>query len=1210
MDLLSLSTPSAVPLPGSSPSVTPRKSSPSGSSVVSNTRNHYPNLIRKTPSLTSIGASKNSVTPTLHKKASISSLQGVNGVTPPRSPLTRRVSSSLLSPPTGDGSSKSTLQTPFEAPPSIPAPSPASFAKEYFRRDLERHDSSDGQTASPDAIVIIQDACYGHRFSRPRTSKANLNTIVERPERMNATLLGLAAAYVRLGGHHIGGFNPPQIQRLPGLLHSLPFTIRKTSRAVLLKSQAVTDVHGIKWMEELSSMCASAEARLVLDGKELIRPENSTQGDDDDRPVLHEGDLYLCSESLNALEGSLGGVCEAVDEVFSPLTSPKRAFVCVRPPGHHCSATYPSGFCWLNNVHVGISHASIAHGLTHAAIIDFDLHHGDGSQSITWAHNAKVAGLPRNTAASKKTAIGYFSLHDINSYPCEWGEEEKVRNASLCLENAHGQTIWNVHLQPWKTDSDFWQLYRDRYSTLITKARVFLRLHAEKFRSLSNHSQPKAAIFISAGFDASEWEGQGMQRHKVNVPTEFYARFTEDIVRLANEEGLGTEGRVISVLEGGYSDRALTSGVLSHICGLTADVEPSDRRATHAGLNPAMEGDFNTPKGSSTLDGEQKVSHTQSAVPFLSHWWALQQLEELENVVNPPPQLTVPKKSRRPVGPTYSTPTQSYTAKIVTPPPNRRSFSASTLVASIHQSSDSNPWTSTLPPPEVDWATAAHELCKLLIPSDRPTRSYRLEELNVEATRVRRDRQSTVGLQPEKQTTNGQRMQLRERKAKAQNHEPQDEERVVVSKPGRRKTLAVAAALDEDRVTQQDFHLHPNYDNETGFVGVRPARRLSTASSMLSTGDDRSITSSASGFRQPSSNEIRPSTRRSSSSSLSVRPGSIMNDPQQLPKARKIASPNKSRVVTSGSKARGSTKLPPVPRVPSSSYVKAPDVKPTASSTQDSDANSAAPLPTGKDLLNENMNQLSRGMHKMSIKLNMPPKADAEIKERAKKAPSRSSRKSVGGKPTEIVKIPIDDALTSQVLPTPELPSKGEIYSTAAMTEALHPGAVSQETDMSNRNLPHQGHRSDMVDKETLSQPSAAYNPSTLDAVPAFTSKPQSLILDSSKSTSGIKVKQLQNSAEQMEPTSTASWSSTGSKPQTPKKTKQDLPKFTSTSPIVFAPPNKEAGSTNQIIAAKTQINDDKTLSADKAHPGGTAPAPPSIRDPEGRDNVERTLNV
>lgn len=66
------------------------------------------------------------------------------------------------------------------------------------------------------------------------------------------------------------------------------------------------------------------------------------------------------------------------------------------------------------------------------------------------------------------------------------GDEEKVKNASLCIENAHGQSIWNVHLQPWKSETEFWELYETKYSILLEKTRNFLRMQTERLRSLPN----------------------------------------------------------------------------------------------------------------------------------------------------------------------------------------------------------------------------------------------------------------------------------------------------------------------------------------------------------------------------------------------------------------------------------------------------------------------------------------------------------------------------------------------------------------------------------------------------------------------------------------------------------------------------------------------------------------------------------------------------
>lgn len=489
-----------------------------------------------------------------------------------------------------------------EAP--LPPMTSTSVASEYFARELLAQDENHDSPA--ETVVIIHDACYGHRWSRPKTTKTMLSMIVERPERILACALGVSAAYVRLGSRHKGGENAP---RPDNLSHpSPPFKIRKSSRSMPVTSPPVVAVHRKKWMDELQVMCESAGARLAMGMKELARTEE-TDGTSaqPEKPTFHEGDLYLCSESLNALQGAAGGVCDAVDAIFNPSpTAPHRAFVAVRPPGHHCSSDWPSGFCWINNVHIGIEYAAQTYGLTHAAIFDFDLHHGDGSQDITWEKNAKSAAMPKNAPFSKKTSIGYYSMHDINSYPCEYGDKEKVQNASLCIDNAHGQSIWNVHLQPWATIDEFWSLYEAKYIVLLEKARSFLKSHAARVKATPKQVPAKAAIFISAGFDASEWEGAGMQRHAVNVPTEFYARFTNDVVKLAQEEGTAVDGRVISVLEGGYSDRALTSGVLSHLSGLcqhqTSSTSTDEMVSAIQRMNIAAMGDVLSPSsGPETL---------------------------------------------------------------------------------------------------------------------------------------------------------------------------------------------------------------------------------------------------------------------------------------------------------------------------------------------------------------------------------------------------------------------------------------------------------------------------------------------------------------------------------------------------------------------------------------------------------------------------------
>lgn len=645
------------------------------------------------------------------------------------------------SPRRGDRSSSTIGSYPshplIEEPPPLTA---AQIASTHFAQELALHES---EFTTAQVAVILHDACYGHRFSRPKTSKGMLSMIVERPERVLAAVLGLSAAYVRLGSRHSGGQHAPHPDKQPD--SRIPFKIRKTSRAVPLTSPFVSAVHGTEWMKELETMCNVAGERLEMHMKELARPQ--VPGSTTEKQPFHEGDLYLCSESLKALQGAIGGVCDAVDTIFSSIpTSPKRAFVAIRPPGHHCSSDFPSGFCWINNVHIGIEYAAQTYGLTHAVILDIDLHHGDGSQDITWERNAKSARMPKNASFTKKTAIGYYSMHDINSYPCEDGDKEKVTNASLCIDNIHNQSIWNVHLEAWKTMDEFWALYETKYTILLEKARTFLKRHTQTIKDSHKQAPPRAAIFISAGFDASQWEGAGMQRHAVNVPTEFYARFARDVVKLAQEEGTGVNGRVISVLEGGYSDRALCSGVLSHISGLCQDpsLTANESQVSHSDVDIA-----------SAMQNMNISSGSLSRTPeYDPNWWDVKNLQALETHVTPPPP-PAPSRAQRTAMPTYATPTQSFTGKVVDPLKFQRSISGTMRPMSPRPVGPKEP-------PEVNWIVAVHELSKLIIPSDRQTRSHAHEDLA--PVRIKKDRLSAPVVVPAEPVAGGR--QLRTRKPK------------------------------------------------------------------------------------------------------------------------------------------------------------------------------------------------------------------------------------------------------------------------------------------------------------------------------------------------------------------------------------------------------------------------------------------------------------
>lgn len=916
-----------------------------------------PQSLRRSSSTVSLNrASSPAPSLVLGRKSSNSSLRGDMPPGSPRGPASRR---SSFAPSTSIGS-KSPLQPHFEEKLPLRA---CDIAEEHFKKELARHEGM-ASTANAGTIVIVHDQCYGHRYSRPKTPKNILSLIMERPERLLASVLGISTAYVRLGGRHAEGNHPLHPDQNPP--ERIPFKIRKTSRLVDITSPVVTNVHGIKWMEELKTLCVNAGGKLATTGKELARDSPAAPG----QPPKHEfhaGDLYLCRESLNAFQGALGGVLDAVDAVFQGTalgSGPSRAFVCVRPPGHHCSADFPSGFCWLNNVHVGIEHAIMQYGLTHAAIIDFDLHHGDGSQAITWARNKRVQNMPKSTANRKKTSIGYFSLHDINSYPCEDGDDDKVQAASLCIENAHGQSIWNVHLQSWKTPEEFWAIYEDKYLVLLEKTRQYLKFHTKRLRSGPNQPTPKAAIFLSAGFDASEWETAGMQRHAVNVPTEFYARFTRDVVRLAEEEGTSVEGRVISVLEGGYSDRALASGVMSHISGLT-DGQIWDEPSPVNGLAHDMHQRLGGMDISSESPPIESIEADLSPVSYDSSWWHATHLSELENLVNPPP-LTAVKKPRQGPQAHFSSPTQSFTAKVVDP----------TKLAHLQPGrgvpvNPSRPITP--PPPDVDWATAAHALSALLVPSDRQTRSCRPEELA--EPKVKKEKPAAPALSSVKVDPSGR--QLRGRKPVNSyadiGYDDENASLRAESRSSRRQTIA-------------DFQLA---SGEPAPPARSVSRRMSIASSVSSIGDHS--VSRAPSMPPP------PSRRRS------VAPQPAVSNDIPVKKGRGAATAASSRA----------PQRPPVPRVPSAYTSKGV---------------------TTKDKENNDMDALTTGLKRITLK--MPTREEHDAREMEKqKASNKTANRRAPASRTTITKAATKPAAGTTKRPVGR-PSKSSKASSPATTPA------------------------------------------------------------------------------------------------------------------------------------------------------------------------------
>jgi acetoin utilization deacetylase AcuC-like enzyme len=228
-----------------------------------------------------------------------------------------------------------------------------------------------------------------------------------------------------------------------------------------------------------------------------------------------DADTIVSPGSKEAALRAAGALCAAVDTVMAGEAS--NAFCAVRPPGHHAEPRTPMGFCVFNSVAIGALHAQQAHGCKRVAVVDFDVHHGNGTQRMF----------------EDDASLFFGSTHQYPLYPGTGARSERgVGN------------IVNAPLPPGATGADF----RHAMSELILP-----RL---------SEFQPDF-ILISAGFDAHEDDPlAGLRLHEDD-----YGWVTTEILRVARSS---CEGRVVSTLEGGYDLDALARSAASHVHALMA----------------------------------------------------------------------------------------------------------------------------------------------------------------------------------------------------------------------------------------------------------------------------------------------------------------------------------------------------------------------------------------------------------------------------------------------------------------------------------------------------------------------------------------------------------------------------------------------------------------------------------------------------------------
>ncbi|NKD77712.1 histone deacetylase family protein [Haematospirillum sp. H1815] len=290
--------------------------------------------------------------------------------------------------------------------------------------------------------------------------------------------------------HETGGYHPENPDRLRSVLQILEsedFFMLHREEAPRATLEQLTRVHPQSYIDDIMSHI----------------PKQGYYAIDSDTP--------LSPKSGEAALRAAGGVCAAVDAVVARQA--RNAFVAVRPPGHHATRTQPMGFCIFNNVAIGAMQARSIHGLGRVAVIDWDVHHGNGTQDIFW----------------NDPDAFYASTHQFPLYPGTGSAEET---------GAHN----NIVNCPLPSGSDG-TVFMEALDNRIIPALKNFRPHI---------------LFISAGFDAHGRDP--LANMKLTVKD--YAEATRKLMAVADSL---CGGRIVSVLEGGYDLIATASSAAAHI---------------------------------------------------------------------------------------------------------------------------------------------------------------------------------------------------------------------------------------------------------------------------------------------------------------------------------------------------------------------------------------------------------------------------------------------------------------------------------------------------------------------------------------------------------------------------------------------------------------------------------------------------------------------
>ncbi|RDJ20057.1 histone deacetylase family protein [Bosea caraganae] len=284
------------------------------------------------------------------------------------------------------------------------------------------------------------------------------------------------------------------------------------------RADRIRAVEQVLEAERFAGLVRSTAQRGTLDLVSLCHPREFGEAVIAASPasglVQFDADTLMSPGTVEAVLHGVGAAAQAVDEVM--LGKASNAFCAMRPPGHHAESTKAMGFCFFNNAAIAARHAQKAHGAERVAVVDWDVHHGNGTQEIFWDDGSVL----------------YASTHEMPLYPGTGASSER---------GVHG-TIVNAPLRA----GDGSDVFRDAFeSALLPRLEDF---------------QPDL-IIISAGFDA-HWRDP---LANLNLVEADYTWATQKLMEIADRHA---KGRVVSLLEGGYDLEGLSKSAAAHVTAL------------------------------------------------------------------------------------------------------------------------------------------------------------------------------------------------------------------------------------------------------------------------------------------------------------------------------------------------------------------------------------------------------------------------------------------------------------------------------------------------------------------------------------------------------------------------------------------------------------------------------------------------------------------